>query len=69
MQQGLLNTVPGSNAISWILLEIYKLSKLPRWNILSTISAGRDALTHEDEMQNAVSISLKREICKHLETL
>lgn len=36
---------------------------------MSTISAGRDALTHEDEMQNAVSISLKREICKHLETL
>lgn len=33
------------------------------------VSAGGDALPHEDAMQHSVSISLKREICKHLETL
>lgn len=32
-------------------------------------SAGEDALPQEDAMQHSVSISLKREIYRHLETL
>lgn len=33
------------------------------------VTAGVDALFQEDEMQKSLSVSLKRQICKHLETV